>query len=69
MSPDELHNHLARIGSSGGNANTEEQQKTRRLNAYKTLAKRYPTSVKIRQQLQKLEKQSAERSEKEASGD
>lgn len=51
-----------KLGSRGGRANTPEQQAARRLNAYRTLAQRYPTSVKVRQQLARLEKeQEAER--------
>jgi hypothetical protein len=44
-----------KLGRLGGRANTPEQQRTRRLNAYRTLAKRFPTSVKIKQELDRLE--------------
>lgn len=49
-----------RLGAKGGRANTPAQRATRRLNAYRTLARRYPTSVKVRQQLAKLEKEAGE---------
>jgi hypothetical protein len=45
-----------KIGQLGGLANTESQRVTRRLNAYRTLAKRYPTSVKVQQELARLER-------------
>jgi hypothetical protein len=46
-----------RLGSKGGRANTPAQRRSRRLNAYRTLALRYPTSVKIQQELSKLSKE------------
>lgn len=46
-----------KLGSRGGRKNSPAQQSARRLNAYRTLAGRYPTSVKIKQQLARLEKE------------
>lgn len=47
-----------RLGRKGGRANTPEQRASRRLNAYRTLARRYPTSVKVQQELKRLELES-----------
>jgi hypothetical protein len=47
-----------KLGRRGGSANTPKQRATRRLNAYRTLAHRFPTSVKIKQELARLEKES-----------
>ena len=60
MTDSELHNHLARIGANGGRAGSPKQKITRRLNAYRTLAQRYPTSVKVQQTLAKLEREAEE---------
>lgn len=49
-----------KLGQKGGRANTPEQRAARRLNAYRTLAQRYPTSVKIQQKLERLEKEQNE---------
>lgn len=57
MTASELHEHLARIGSKGGSAGTEAQKKARKLNAYRALAIKHPTSVKVRQELARLEKE------------
>lgn len=61
MTDSELHNHLARIGANGGRAGSAKQKATRKLNAYRTLAKRYPTSVKVQQNLAKLEQEADDR--------
>ena len=55
MTDSDLHSHLARLGSSGGLANTPKQRLTQRLNAYRTLAKRYPANEAIRLELARLE--------------
>lgn len=54
---DETRDKLVRGGSKGGNRNSPAQIKARRLNAYRTLAVRYPTSVKVKQELDRLEKE------------
>lgn len=46
-----------RLGQKGGSKNTPEQKRARKLNAYRTLAVRYPNSVKVRQELARLEKE------------
>jgi hypothetical protein len=48
-----------KLGQRGGRANTPAQTAARRLNAYRTLAQRYPTSVKVKQTLARLEKESS----------
>lgn len=45
------------LGQRGGRANTPLQQLTRRLNAYRTLADRYPTSIKARQHIARLQRE------------
>lgn len=59
MTASELHEHLARIGSKGGSAGTAAQKKARKLNAYRALVIKHPTSVKVRQELARLEKDEA----------
>lgn len=47
------------LGRRGGRKNTERQQLARRLNLYRALAKRNPTSVKIAVRIRQLEKEMA----------
>ena len=53
---DVLRSHLAKIGRKGGKAGTDEQKTARSLNLYRAMAIKHPTSVKVRQELTRLEK-------------
>jgi len=57
MTSVELSQHLARIGARGGNANSEAQRRARRINAYRSILKRWPNSITARQELSRLEKE------------
>lgn len=46
---------MSEIGRQGGRQRTTLQQQQRRKNILKALAKRWPRSVKIQQELKKLE--------------
>lgn len=46
-----------RLGQKGGLANTPDQKAARKLNAYRTLARRYPNSVSVQQKLRELERE------------
>jgi hypothetical protein len=52
--------HLAAAGRKGGNAGTEKQKKTRTLNLWRGLAKRWPLSSTVQQKLRELEAMSLE---------
>lgn len=48
------------LGSKGGRVGSEAQKSARKLNMLKALAKRHPNSVKVRQELEKLERDASE---------
>jgi hypothetical protein len=53
----ELSEHLARIGARGGQKNSPAQRRARRINAYRSILKRWPNSVSARQELTRLEQE------------
>lgn len=52
-----LRSYFATLGRRGGSVRSEKATRAKRLNTYRMLAKKYPTSVKVRQRLEELERE------------
>jgi hypothetical protein len=53
---DEMIEHLREAGRRGGKVQSEKQKKSRMLNLYRGLAKKWPHSVTVLRKLEELEK-------------
>ena len=57
MTDREYIEHMRRIQSMGGKANSPRQRLARTLNLYRGLAKKFPTSTTIREKVKELERE------------